>query len=492
MSVAVKKKNRMYYIHSLICIAFMFLFGFLPPFADEITSTGMQGIGILLGLCWGWSFVEMIWPSILSFIAMVWWNLDTLENANMFGFGNNIVMVVVFMCIFAYYLDKTGLIQWIAEWFISRKIAVGRPWVMVWLIGTSACVITGILTNPYPAILLSWGVVFSICDHTGIKRKTDQSAVLLGAVILGAAFGCLFFPWAITAYTYNSLLVAAVGTSIGYVNMMVCYMTFGILSVAIYSLICKFVLRVDMSKLTEDESVYAKYRNQKMNKDQRTGFSVLLLFMFLLTFSSVVPESVPILGAIASKLNAYSVVGLGMIIVVVLSIIRNRETGEAVYDIADFCRNGIKWELYFMLAATMPIANVIESDEAGLMDWFVATFMPFLSSLNPFMCLTVAIVLFMLITQLVHNFVLGVVFIPLLAPLLAELGVNPIVFGMAMSLGLSNAFITPASSGNSSLMYANHEWITSKLAYKYMTVSFIGTAILLVGVYIPISYLLLN
>lgn len=492
MSALVRKRNTKYYVHTLICFAFMFLFGLLPPFAEEITPTGMQAIGILLGLCWGWSFIEMIWPSILSFIAMVWWNLDTLENANMFGFGNNIVMVVVFMCIFAYYLDKTGLITWIAEWFISRKIATGRPWVMVWLIGSCACVITGILTNPYPAILLSWGVVFSICDHTGIKPKTDQAAVLLGAVILGAAYGCLFFPWAITAYTYNSLLVSAIGTSIGYVNMMVCYMTFGILSVAIYSILCKFILRIDMSSLTKDESLYAKYRNQKMNANQKIGFIVLLTFMILLTAASVIPADFPILGVVAAKLNAYNVVGLGMVIVIALSIIRDRKSGEAVYDIGDFCRNGIKWELYFMLAATMPIANVIESEEAGLMDWFVATFMPILSELSPFMCLIVAIVLFMLITQLVHNFVLGVVFIPLLAPLLAELGVNPIIFGMAMSLGLSNAFITPASSGNSSLMYANREWITPKLAYKYMTASFIGTTVLLVGIYIPGMWLLLN
>lgn len=54
-SDSMKSKNILYYIHVAIYLLISFGFGFLPPIG-AITHFGMQGLGIFLGLLYGWIF----------------------------------------------------------------------------------------------------------------------------------------------------------------------------------------------------------------------------------------------------------------------------------------------------------------------------------------------------------------------------------------------------------------------------------------------------
>ena len=64
-----EKKDVMYYVHSVICLAIMFGFGRLAPF-EPLTPLGMNLIGIFLGVLYGWIFIDIIWPSIAGLLAM--------------------------------------------------------------------------------------------------------------------------------------------------------------------------------------------------------------------------------------------------------------------------------------------------------------------------------------------------------------------------------------------------------------------------------------
>ena len=63
------KKDAMYLVHSLICLAIMFGFGQLPPM-EPLTPLGMNLIGIFLGVLYGWIFIDIIWPSIAGLLAL--------------------------------------------------------------------------------------------------------------------------------------------------------------------------------------------------------------------------------------------------------------------------------------------------------------------------------------------------------------------------------------------------------------------------------------
>lgn len=74
------RKDGRYYRHTFIGLLLMFGFRFLPPLAP-LTETGMQVVGIFLGVIYLWSTVETIWPSILGIIALGTTNYCGIDGA---------------------------------------------------------------------------------------------------------------------------------------------------------------------------------------------------------------------------------------------------------------------------------------------------------------------------------------------------------------------------------------------------------------------------
>ena len=95
MSSNAKKKDTMYYIHSLICLVIMFGFGQIPA-VEPLTPLGMNLIGIFLGLLYGWTFVEIVWPSMAGLLAMIL--IGGMKPKALFGasFGDPTVVMMFF------------------------------------------------------------------------------------------------------------------------------------------------------------------------------------------------------------------------------------------------------------------------------------------------------------------------------------------------------------------------------------------------------------
>ena len=124
-----KKIDIAYFVKMAICLYLLFGFGFLEPFWT-LQPVGMKVLGIFLGMLFGWTFIGFIWPSILGVIALGLSGYSSVPGVISAGMGNITVTVfVLFLFIMAGYVDKVGLTTWIANWFISRKVAINRPWV---------------------------------------------------------------------------------------------------------------------------------------------------------------------------------------------------------------------------------------------------------------------------------------------------------------------------------------------------------------------------
>ena len=138
MTEAIKSltmKNKViYWIKTLFCLWLLFGFGYLKPWGT-LEPIGMKVLGIFLGMLFGWTFIGFIWPSILGAIALGFSGYATVSSVISSGMGNiSVTVFVLFLFIMAGYVDRVGLTTWIANWFISRKIAINRPWILTFLI----------------------------------------------------------------------------------------------------------------------------------------------------------------------------------------------------------------------------------------------------------------------------------------------------------------------------------------------------------------------
>ena len=71
-----------------------------------------------------------------------------------------------------------------------------------------------------------------------------------------------------------------------------------------------------------------------------------------------------------------------------------------------------------------------------------------------------------LITQVMHNVVIGAIFIPIFAPLVISMGGNPLVFFFMFYFILQCAYATPAGSMMAAMVFGK-ENIPTKHAYLY-------------------------
>ena len=83
------KKDLSYWLNTSIVIFLMFFFGRLIEPWGAITPVGMQVLGIFLGLIWGWSIIEILWPSLMGMLALGMSDYMTMAQAMQEGFGNS-------------------------------------------------------------------------------------------------------------------------------------------------------------------------------------------------------------------------------------------------------------------------------------------------------------------------------------------------------------------------------------------------------------------
>ena len=113
------KKEKMYYIHSFIGIALMFLLGFLPPFGP-VTPLGMKFLGIFIGLLYLWSTVDMGWPIFAAFVALVVWDCMPITQIYTTAFSNATMMLCLFTMLVIMPLAETGIFDYVAVWLLKK------------------------------------------------------------------------------------------------------------------------------------------------------------------------------------------------------------------------------------------------------------------------------------------------------------------------------------------------------------------------------------
>lgn len=357
-----KKKDIIYYSNAVIVFAFMFAFGYLPPLFG-LTQLGMHALGIFIGLLWGWTAVDLLWPSLLGIVATGLTGWCTIQQAFAIGFSDSTFLMILFMFVFAEFMQQTGLNRSIACWMISRKICIGRPWVFVFMLVLSSYVISS-ATSPAVCMVIGWTIFYEICDITGYKKKEKfPMIVLIGIVYCGLLGGSIF-----TFRPIAGIVISSVNSITGQpIDPLIFSLTSFIISfvlMLIYILICKFILRPDVEPLKTAGDPFAKYRDQPFtNKETAAGIALLIVLLgnFL---PSILPKELWLTGFLAQ----FSMTAIFAVALLVFGILHFN--GKAYVDIPRAFTYGVNWPTMIMLAGSMPIAGLMKDPASGVNDLF--------------------------------------------------------------------------------------------------------------------------
>lgn len=474
-------KSVSYWIHSAICVLLIFGFGQIDPFGS-LEKVGMQVLGIFIGLLYGWTFIGFIWPSLLGLLALGFSGYTTVSGAISSGFGDaSIVVFVFFIFIFANYTEQIGLSAKIANWFISRKIIIGRPWLFSFFILLVAYIL-GATVSQTAGIVLMWAIFYDICSVVGFKKGDKYPTIMLIAIVFASMLGFSVFPFKVLQIMTIGSLESISGLTMDFFDFTIVSFLISVGALLLFMIVLRFILRPDVSPLKTDADHFEHLRHQTLNKEQKVGALFLVLFIVGMFAPSLIPDS----NVVGYVLDQLGTTGILIFVVIVLAFLK--VDGKPALDFSTVAK-GLNWDLIIMLAATMPVSHAMSDSEVGVLNFVVEVFEPLFANMHPTLFVIVFVLVCGLLTQVAHNLVLGALFTPIAYSFAVDLGVSPLLVVTLLTFALQVAIATPGGSSTGALIYVNRDWISVKSAYKYSSVLALISLSAVIVVGVPIGHL---
>ena len=469
-----KKIDILYWSKCAICLCLIWGFGKLPPFGG-LQPLGMTVLGIFLGMLFGWLTIGYVWPSIMGVLALGLSGYQSVNDVITYGLGNaSVTALVLFLCMLAQYVEDIGLSNYISDWFISRKFSVGKPWVFMGMLFLCAYVL-GATVSLYASILLMWGIFYSICEKVGYQKHDKFPMLSIMGIAYAALLGFVLFPYKPIHLIALGGLSAVSGTTVGFAQFTLLAFLMGAAGLGLYIGVCKFILRPDITPLSDCGDMFSHLRNQKMNQEQKTGIAFLLFFFFAMFAPSVFPES-SYIGSFFSKLG---MTGSLLLVFAIMAMLKMK--GKVLFSISQAAK-GVKWEMIILFMGTMPVTSAMSSPQTGVMDFIVGLIKPIFAGMSPGMFIVMFLVFILLLVQFVNNVVVAAIFPAIIYSFCLDFGVNELCMISLFTFIVTLAFATPGGGSIPAMIYSNRAWIDQSHAMKYCTLVTIINAVVVLGI----------
>ena len=479
MSTAVSKNKKSYYIDIAVILLLMFGFGYLPAIAP-LTPMGMQTLGIFISLIYAWARGSMIWPSVLALIAFGYIGENTVTNVFVSAFGNQTLLMVVWIMVFAAAVERCGLLQFVAEWVLSKKFVTKSPMMMA-LGFFIASVLAGVFVGNPAASIFIWAIFYDVIGKLGVPRKSPYvTAILIGVVVL--------------TYTGNAILPYYVFLQIGLGIMQAmdpnftmnvgayCLLAIAINIVLVPALllVTKLLCRNVHFEINEE---IIKKSNNKLNREQKIVLATLVSVILLLIIPNILPVG-PV-KVFFSNIGTIGAMCLGAIVLMVVTA-----NGHPISDIGESMKTALPWNMYFMLAAALAISSGITAEGTGVLDMLKVVFGPLLEGKTMFVFMAVLTLIGIFLTNIMNNIVTYTLLIPLSLAFAGACGVSTALIVGILAIILCQGVVMPSGSVMGALLHTNTSWLSTGMIYKYAICFEVVLAIVTIAVGIPVGYML--
>lgn len=478
VQTATVKKFDVKWIHYAITAIIVFGSQFLPQMGP-ITPMGGAVLGTFIGVIYGWTFLDMLWPSIIGLIGLGYAvGMTSVLGAS---FGSPIIPMILMTFATLTVMTETKLTDVIAKLFVANRFTKGHPWMFVFffMLGGYFCA----QINVFVSMILMSSILLDMCKKLGIKPFTPFPAVMLAGLALSIQMGQIMIPFRGTALT----LVAAYNAMTGGMPNFILYMAFiipvGILMLILYTLICRFVFRVDVEplKAINDETFGPK---GKMTKDQKIALFFLFFMMFMLLATSILPKT----WIITIFLNKITMFGQAAIVILVYMLVK-KEDGTKFFNYSYCAAKGVSWDAIFMTAFIMPVSNFMTAEGTGIKEGLSMLLAP-LSNFSPIIFIVLVMLFAGIVTNIANNVVLAVVILPVVVTFAGQMGMAPLGVACILFIVTQLALFTPGASVFSGMAFAQSDWVKAPMMMKYAAIAVVIMIILCLAVAIPYSYLL--
>lgn len=448
-----------YWVHTCICLLITFGFGFLPPFGP-VTELGMKVLGIFLGVLYGWIFIEIVWPSLMGIICLMFLGgmkpVDVLHRS----FGDPIVQMAFFIFVFCAAIEYYGLSKFVSLWFITRKFVRGKPWLFTYMFLGSIFILGG-LTSASPAAIIGWAILYGVCETCGYKKGEGYPTMMVFGIVFAAQLGMSLIPFkqaALTIFGVYENMSGGVGIDYGK------YMLLAIIICAIASIVFillgKYIFKPDMEKLIDlDVEKLDSEGNLNLNHVQK----IILAFLFLLVVLLIAPTMLPKDFFLTKFLRAIGNTGIVILLVTIMAAMK--VDGKTLLNFKVMSDKGVIWAVVLLLAVVQPLSWLMAQKSTGITQFLTDAMQPIFAFSTPFTFAIIIGLVSVLLTQVMNNGAVGVAMVPVVLSYCQSTGASPDLPLIMVVMSVHLAFLTPAASASAALLHGN-DWSDAKAIWK--------------------------
>lgn len=438
-------------INMVITLALMFGFGFLPPIGT-VTPIGMKILGVFLGLVYGYSACDIIWPSLMAILAFGLCGYTTMGAAITSMMGHNVVFQTIVGFISAGALTYYGFGKWFVRKTLSMKIFNGRPMLYVCsffvIFGLSSIVVNQIVLS-----IMLYGIWSDIADNCGYEEDSNFVYVGYCGILFATMLGGAMIPYTSWQYGLAQVWAEITGAPINFGLMACITVPCTALSMILYVYLTKWIFKVDYSKMKEFDA-------DKLGDDCKTlrPRAMRILIVFLISVVVVVLANTMIGTAFADFINNdVTAAGVYCLCAAVLLLMPSGEgDGKGCIEFNRIKDSAISWEVIFMCAVTLPIASAVTNEATGIVEFLSGLFSPIFAGHGGLFILIVTIILSMFLTNIGSNIAFGSAMIPIIAPFVISSGMNPMFAGAAMLYIINIGAVLPGASAPAAIFHSQH------------------------------------
>lgn len=344
-----------------ISLAVIFLFRLLPPI-PTVTTSGMQVLGIFIGVLILWLTLSIDWPSILCIGALALVPELSIGGLLSVSIGSATFSFLMFTFLCTYTLSKTPFIRRCAVFFVTSRIAKRGPW-MLSILFFASVLFVGAFTSPSVLFIVYLPIIEEIYAVLNLQKGDRFAAMLMGGLVVCCGVSSGMTP---IAHVFPLMALdfyqSATGLAISYVSYMAFAIPVGLIVFALMLLVFRFVMRPDAGKVRGISLDALKADETPMD---RREVSILVVFAAVVLLWVAPDLLAGVLPAFAATFKALGTAFPPLMGVVALSMMT--VDGKPLLNVSEGLSKGVPWGALMMAGGTLALGSALSNADIGLM-----------------------------------------------------------------------------------------------------------------------------
>lgn len=445
-------KNVSYYMIVAASLFLMFFGGIIiPPFASEITQTGMQILCIFVSMVILWSTVGgIVWPSILGIIALGLTEYTTVGNAITAAIGQSTIWQVMMCLTLASAIAQSGAGELVARWALSRKAMQGRPLLFSFIFLFILRMISAV-SNPLGMILLGWAIIEGVANVLNQDLSEKYFRCMTVFVVVTCVNGDMIIPFKTWLTAMWNAFGEMMGSELNFMTYLAIVFIFGTLTELACVLFIKLA-KIDVSFMKDMDNESLAKGSTRLNSRQ-TAYFLAMLASIIIGLSGYIFPTTNILCRISKTLT---MAGVFSVAVAVLILLRDKD-GRPMLDWKKTMAPGAFWGSFFIIAAAIPLSSALISESTGFSVWLTSVLGPTFSSSSTLRIYLLVMVCATLLTNIASNAGIGMMLLPIVLPVADAAGANKFVVGICCIMSACFGLMTPGGSAAAALIFGSKD-----------------------------------